>query len=266
MVSPRTIDRLRAVVVALSIGVVGIVAGTTLAIGAALALSVVGVALTPISIIVLSLVLVQGVAFGGTALVYLLLRETLADSSRRDRPEFVGARVPTGRDLVVVVVGYVMAFAAAILGAMLVTVTGVEAGTNRVAEFGFENPEVLLLLIPASFLLIGPGEELLFRGVVQGRIREAFGPVFTIALASFIFAAIHFTALTGGADARLVSIGILFFPSLVFGSAYELTRNVVVPALIHGAYNATLFTLLYVFIRLAPELPQSGFLRLFSFG
>ncbi len=38
-----------------------------------------------------------------------------------------------------------------------------------------ENPDVLLLLIPASFLLIGPGEELLFRGVVQGRLRDYFG-------------------------------------------------------------------------------------------
>jgi hypothetical protein len=119
-----------------------------------------------------------------------------------------------------------------------------------VAEIGFQNPEVLLLLVPASFLLIGPGEELLFRGVVQGRIREAFGPVPGIALASAIFAAIHYFALTGGAGGRLVTIGILFLPSVVFGAAYELTDNLVVPSLIHGAYNATLFTVLYASIRL----------------
>jgi membrane protease YdiL (CAAX protease family) len=34
--------------------------------------------------------------------------------------------------------------------------------------------------------------------------------------------------------------------SLVLGAAYERTRNVVVPALLHGLYNATLLTLSYV--------------------
>ena len=39
----------------------------------------------------------------------------------------------------------------------------------------------------------------------------------------------------------------------MFGTLYELTDNIVVPALIHGAYNATLFSLLYVTLRFAPE-------------
>jgi membrane protease YdiL (CAAX protease family) len=32
----------------------------------------------------------------------------------------------------------------------------------------------------------------------------------------------------------------------VFGTVYELTENIVVPALVHGFYNATLFGTLYV--------------------
>jgi membrane protease YdiL (CAAX protease family) len=35
----------------------------------------------------------------------------------------------------------------------------------------------------------------------------------------------------------------------VFGAVYEFTENLVVPALVHGAYNATLFSLLYVAVR-----------------
>ena len=158
--------------------------------------------------------------------------------------------MPTLRDGAIVLGGWLLAFGLIFVAGLVVQAVGVEPGQNQVAEIGFENPEALLLLIPASFLLIGPGEELLFRGVVQGRIREAFGPIPGIALASAIFAAIHYFALTGGAGGRLVTIAILFLPSVVFGVAYELSENLVVPSLIHGAYNATLFTLLYVVIKL----------------
>jgi len=41
----------------------------------------------------------------------------------------------------------------------------------------------------------------------------------------------------------------LTIPALVFGISYEYTNNIVVPALIHGLYNATLFTGLYLAIR-----------------
>ena len=142
--------------------------------------------------------------------------------------------------------GYVLAFGLAIAGSVVVSTTGLEAGANQAAELGLENPEVLLLLIPASFVFIGPGEELLFRGVVQNRLRESFGAPASIVLGAIIFASIHFTALSGAAGARLVSISVLFFPSLVFGTVYELTDNLAVPALIHGAYNATIFSILYI--------------------
>jgi membrane protease YdiL (CAAX protease family) len=108
---------------------------------------------------------------------------------------------------------------------------------------------VLLLLIPAAFLLIGPGEELLFRGVVQGTLRRAFDPVPAIAIAAAVFAAIHYFALAGPSVGRVATIGVLFLPSLVFGAVYEYTDNLVVPSLIHGAYDATLFAVLYAVIR-----------------
>jgi hypothetical protein len=54
-------------------------------------------------------------------------------------------------------------------------------------------------------------------------------------------------------------VAVLFPPSLVFGAAYELTDNLAVPALIHGAYDATLFALLYVAFRLMDvSLPEAG--------
>lgn len=255
-----------ALLVALVVAAVGLGGGTVLVLVVAFAARAAGVELTPIRVLVASLVLMQGVAFGSVALGYLgvrrVVRSRLDDRSpAASVASYLGVRLPSVRELLVAVVGYVLALGAAMTGGVLVSLTGVESGTNQVAEIGFEHPEVLLLLIPASFVLIGPGEELLFRGVVQNRIREALGPVPGVFLASLIFASIHFVALTGGVGARLVAIGVLLFPSLVFGSVYEYTHNLVVPALVHGAYNATLFSLLYVVLRLsevAPAAPGPG--------
>jgi membrane protease YdiL (CAAX protease family) len=245
----RASSPLRSVVVALTVAVVGIGAGVALVFGSLRAASVGGVRVTPTVRVVASLVLLQIVAFGGVTAVYLRYRGLTTD--------YLRVRVPSLRDAGAVVVGYVVAIGVAFAGTVAVSVTGVQTGSNQAAEIGMENPEVLLVLIPASFLIIGPGEELLFRGVVQNRLRETFDVAPGIAIASAIFAAVHFLALTGGTGGRLVAIVVLFFPSLVFGAVYEYTENLVVPALVHGAYNATLFTLLYVAIRFGQMQPPT---------
>ncbi|SEM01533.1 hypothetical protein SAMN04488691_11510 [Haloferax larsenii] len=245
----RLFDSVWSLAAALTVGGGGLLVGTVLVIVTQLTMVSAGIELTPFMLIVMSLILLQGIAFGGVALLYARFRGFGIDH--------FGVRVPSLREVAAIVLGYVLALGAAFTGAFLIQTIGVEAGSNQVTEIATQDPEVLLLLVPASFLLIGPGEELLFRGVVQNRIRESFGPVPGIALASAIFAAIHFVALTGGASARLVTIGILFFPSLVFGTAYELTDNLVVPALIHGTYNATLFTIAYIAFKLMEMNPDA---------
>lgn len=239
---------LRAVVVAILMAGVGIGLGSLLVVAAVVSLSLVGVEITPLVAIVLSLVLATGVGFGGVAAAYL--RFCGYDWS------WVGVRVPTFRDLIFVAAGFVGAFGLAISASYVVTTLGVQTAQNQAAQTGFENPEVLLLLIPAAVLLIGPGEELLFRGVVQRRLRESFSPFVAIPFASLIFAAIHYTSLIGAPSARLVTISVLVLPTLVFGTVYELTDNIVVPALTHGFYNATLFSILYLGIKLSGSMPQ----------
>lgn len=239
--------RARTLVLALGVAGFGLVVGVGLTAVAGLGLRSLGVQLGVPGTIVLSLVLIQGIAFGGVAVAYIQLREL--------GWEFIPVAVPTVRELLWIGSGYVLAILSAFVGALFVMLTRVEAAPNRAGEIGLQHPEVLLLLIPASFLLIGPGEELLFRGVVQGTIRERFGPVSAVVIASAFFAAVHFAALSGGTGARLVTIGVLFLPSLVFGSVYELTKNLVVPAVIHGSYNATLFTILYLAVRFGEMAP-----------
>ncbi|MFB6233801.1 MAG: lysostaphin resistance A-like protein [Halopenitus sp.] len=244
-----------ALVSALGLGAGGLLFGflLTFVVGFGL-VSVAGIALTSTMQLVLGLVFVQGVGCAGVAFGYVRLRPRLSPAIRRqlgltsDSTSFqLGISLPDLRDVAVVIGGYLVAFGGALAGSILVSRLQVDTGTNAAAEMGMENPEILLLLIPASILVIGPGEELLFRGVVQGRLREVFSPVVAVGLASTVFAGLHWFALSGGSPTgNLVALAVLVVPALVFGTSYEYTGNVVVPALIHGIYNATLFSFLYV--------------------
>jgi membrane protease YdiL (CAAX protease family) len=254
-----------ALVSALGLGGGGLAFGFVLASVAAAVLTLgLGVEISPAAVIVLSLVFVQGVGCAGVALAYLKLRPVVGPEIRSilgfegvPGPFDIDVDLLDLREAAVVVGGYLLALGAAFTGSILVSLFQVDTGTNQAAEVGMQNPEVLLILIPASILLIGPGEELLFRGVVQGRLREVLGPVAGILLASAVFAGLHWFALTGGSAAgNFVALGILVGPALVFGAAYELTDNIVVPSLIHGIYNATLFSLLYVVVAFGDQLPD----------
>lgn len=238
-------SKLRAVGVGVGVGVTGLIAGGLLTIVGFVLLRIF-VEVGDFGLLVLSLLLTQGVGMIGAALAYVTWRGVGLG--------YIRARLPSLTDVVWVVVAYVVAIIGVWIIGFLLTLADAPTAENSVAETASRNPEVLLLLIPGSFLLIGPGEELLFRGVVQGRIREAFGPVPGVLIASVIFAAVHVVALVGNPRAILISVGVLMIPSLILGAAYEYTGNIVVPILIHGAYNATLFALFYVSLRFGGDM------------
>ncbi|MFB6106151.1 MAG: lysostaphin resistance A-like protein [Halobacteriaceae archaeon] len=243
-------SRIRTVVVAAVVAFAGFVAG--LLVGAPVALVVLpalGVELTVTTAILLSLLSLQGVGFPATAYVYLRLRGLPLS--------FVPVRVPSLREWGWVVGGYVAAFGLAVAMLVLISAVGAPTAERAEGEMLFANPEALLLLVPLSFLLIGPGEELLFRGIVQGTLRTRFGAAAAIVLANAMFAPAHVTALVGSTAALLVSISVLFVPSLVFGYVYERTENLVVPALVHGAYDATIFGLAYVAVTMGGAGPSA---------
>lgn len=254
-----------AIISAVVLGAGGLFVGLILMFVALLVLvAVIGLELTATMQIVVGLVFIQGVGCAGVAGAYVAARPYIAapfrrllditDSAPRFRP---GVSIPDLGDLVVVGIGYVVAIAAAITGSLILQSLQVDAGQNTAAEMAMEAPEILLLLIPASILIIGPGEEALFRGVVQGRVREVLSPVPGVLIPSAIFAGLHWFALSGGSPAgNLLALGILLGPAIVFGASYEYTGNLVVPALIHGTYNATLFTLLYVSLEFGDQLPE----------
>ena len=268
-----------ALVSALGLGAGGLALGFALLVLTVVGIGVVtGAELSGFAFLVLSLVFVQGIGCGGVALSYYKLRPVLAprirsalDIGGEGEAFGIPIAVPSLRQVGIVLAGYAGAIVWVMLSGIVLTVVqnirgeSIQTGNNAAAELGRTNPELLLLLIPASVLLIGPGEELLFRGVVQGRIRERFSRVPGIAIASLFFAALHIVALVGGSLlGNLVVVSILFGTATVFGVAYEYADNIVVPSLIHGLYNATLFTLLYVSLTVGEELQQGQ--ALFGFA
>jgi len=264
-----------ALVSAFGLGAGGLLFGVALLLLTVAGIGVVtGTIVSGFAFLVLSLVFIQGVGCAGVALSYYKLRPAIAPRVRAlldlagDGKSFgIPAGVPTLKQAGIVLGGYAAAIVWVMLSGIIMTVIQnirgqpLQTGNNAAAELGRSNPEVLLLLIPASILVIGPGEELLFRGVVQGRIRERFSRVPGVIIPSAIFAALHLFALVGGSLlGNLVVVSILFGTATVFGVAYEYSENIVVPSLIHGLYNATLFTILYVSVTVGDELSQQGLL------
>lgn len=179
----------------------------------------------------------QGLGFALTAGAYLRYRGYDL--------RFIRVQVPTMRDVLWTVVGLLLLFSAVVVVSSFVSILDIqEPATHEIAEIGIENPRLLLVLIPLSFLIIGPGEELLFRGIIQTRLARSWGKTPAIVGASVVFTLAHLGAYQG--EGFIASLTILFALSLILGWVYERTNNLVVPALVHGAYNAALFVYLYM--------------------
>jgi membrane protease YdiL (CAAX protease family) len=162
----------------------------------------------------------------------------------RDETDLFEYGVPDLTDLAWGVAGLVGLFVAAFAVSALIQLLGAETATNEVVELGQQNPRLFLYLIPVTILVVAPAEELLFRGVVQGLFRRAYGVVPGLVLASALFGVAHWLALTGGGKLTYVAIAAVL--GIVLGTVYELTDNLVVPVAIHGAWNAFLFGVQYL--------------------
>lgn len=206
---------------------------------------------SPLVLIVFELVVGQLIAMGGLSAYYL---------HRTGRGlDYVRVRLPTlVESLVIVAAPFGIIFLTAVVTQVSLLV-GVEPSQHALSGLGDIDPQLYLYLVPLMFLIVGPFEELLYRGVVQQRLRESFGPVAAIVLASVVFASIHIPAHGfGGAGlaSTTASISALFVGSLVFGGLYEWTKNLTVVALVHGLYNSILLVVLYLVTVYGPELEE----------
>ncbi|MCU4740646.1 CPBP family intramembrane metalloprotease [Halobacteria archaeon AArc-m2/3/4] len=159
---------------------------------------------------------------------------------------FIDLRVPTLRDVGWTVGGVALLFGALLVISVILSTTGTESAEHATVDQARENPELMLVLIPAAILVIGPFEELLYRNVVQKAMYDVFSRQGAIVAGSVVFSIVHLSAYaTAGLGAVMASLGVVFGLSLVLGFIYERTDNLVVPALVHGIYNAVVFANLY---------------------
>lgn len=128
---------------------------------------------------------------------------------------------------------------------------GIEAAPSSVVEFDVPLSVLLPVLIVASVLVIGPAEELLFRGVVQKYLRERFSARAAVLGAGALFAAIHVLALVTTSTVGVAfSLLMVFVIGVVLGWLYERTGSLPAAMLAHGLYDALAFGLAYVLLLL----------------
>ena len=229
-----------AVVAATGIGVVAFLAGGIMTALAAVALYD-GPVVSKISIEwVLITMLAQNGGMLAVGVIYLNSKGWSLSDLRIKRPSRV--------DGLWSVVGLGLLFVGLVGTTFLLKQLGLPLSEQSILNVAEDNPDVLLLLIPLSLLLVGPIEELLYRGVIHTRLKDELGVSVTIGIAAVIFAMVHFPAYYAGTgdEAVISSLVVVFALGSLLGVLYEYSGNLLVPVVVHGGYNAANFGLKYL--------------------
>jgi hypothetical protein len=232
--------RVRAVGVVLLVATVAVGVAVLVSRGLELVLGMVGPVPAPILVgHALDTALVNAGVFGGVAGAYLRVRRRAGGGA------LLRVRRPTRRDLRLAVQGFFVVLAVGAVLHLAVGALGLPTGENTLTSRAEADPRLFVVAGATSLLFVGPGEELLFRGVVQGRLREAFGPATAVGLGGVVFAVPHLVAAYTG-PGSLVSIGVVFGVSVALGTLYEVTDTLFVPAVAHGLYNVAILAIVAV--------------------
>ncbi|WP_121820621.1 CPBP family intramembrane glutamic endopeptidase [Halostella salina] len=151
---------------------------------------------------------------------------------------YVQIRKPSLHDAAWVVGSIVLLAGIGAATSSLLDVLGIavenEAGGGHESPYA-STPVLWPVIFVVWFLFAAPSEELLFRGIIQGRIREAFDPGKTVVLSGVMFGLMHVpvAALSTGLE-PVSSFVETFVGGMVFALAYERTGNLVVPSATHA--------------------------------
>lgn len=157
---------------------------------------------------------------------------------------YYGIRWPTLRDAGWIVGGVVLSVIVAVLVEIVVIPFGDGGATTISAAASVSNPLLIYtIFFVGNLIFIAPIEEFLFRGVIQGRLRESFGPAAAISITSIGFALGHIPSYWfGGSDLVSVSVGGALLGiaagGIVLGAIYERTESLLIVSIIHGLLNS----------------------------
>lgn len=164
----------------------------------------------------------------------------------RSDVEFFQVEVPSLRDVAWFLGGFVGLYLLATGISLVFQYYGIETATNQVVIQGRAEPVRFLYLIPVTVLFVAPAEELLFRGLVQGLFRRAYGVVPAVLLASVLFGAPHYLAYIGAGDTKIPTVVLVTVLGIVLGAVYEYTENILVPIAVHALWNSMSFAFNYI--------------------
>ncbi|WP_336000597.1 CPBP family intramembrane glutamic endopeptidase [Halorientalis halophila] len=161
--------------------------------------------------------------------------------------DYLDLEIPSGRDVLVTVGGLLALLF--LLGAVsaLVEQLGLPSSESQIQQRAMENPTLALYFVALSILVIAPVEELAYRNVLQKYLYESFSGHAAIVLGAVVFAAVHFSQYASANPlGTLTTLVVIFVLSLLLGYVYYRTENLVVPILVHGAFNAVQFLAVYL--------------------
>ncbi len=122
-------------------------------------------------------------------------------------------------------------------------------------------PHLIGVMVWASFLVVGPAEEYIFRGFVFGQMLRLYPGRHWLALAflsSLLFAAAHLYYVLILGIASLVPLTEVFAIGVAMAVAYYRSGgNLLIPALIHGAFDASGFIALGISYEIGSMMRQS---------
>lgn len=131
---------------------------------------------------------------------------------------------------------------------LLFYIGDVSIADNAVVEAGESDPLFYLYMIPVMILLVGPYEELLFRGIIQGVFRDYFNVKTAIIVTSILFGLVHIPAVGGLTFSAIPYVIVTGFLGIILGLSYEKSKSILVPSIAHGIYNAILMGVQYYVI------------------
>lgn len=199
-------------------------------------------------VLLLGTVVGQYIGFMGMSLWYLRRRGLSWQSVK----SYLGIRKPTLKEIGIIFGAWLLIMVGILTIGIIVEIIsellGSEPGEaeQEATRIFADNPEYVPVAIVMMFLVVGPCEEILFRGVIQGRLRERLSAPVAIAIASVFFALIHAPGFAGSIDGIILGLSVLTVAGVVLGAVYEYTQNLVVVSLLHGFYNSMVILFIYL--------------------
>jgi len=204
----------------------------------------------PIGLALIGTAIGQLVGFAGLALWYLRRRGFSWDQIK----SYLGVRFPTLKEYGIIIGAWILILILSIIVGLflmeflpdLIGTDSPEPADDPISDMVIDDPAIVPLLMLFMFVIVGPAEELLFRGVIQARLRERFAAGPAILLATLIFTLVHVITYVGAPAQVAVTLFVLFVTAIVLGAVYEYTKNIVVVSLLHGFHNSMVILFTYI--------------------